>query len=363
MKKLLFIFIFTLLFSAVSLGQAIIEGTIKDMETGKPLPGVNVYISGTTFGTATDNDGHYKFTSSATGFYNLVFSFVGYKKEVRQIELKSSSAIAINVDMEEKVNKLESIEVTASNKKDDKQWQRHYNIFFNQFIGKTEYADEVTIENPWALDFKEDDGLIIATSRKPLTITNMALGYRLHVELVKFEWPKYQDQGGVYLVYSSYEQIEPKGKKQQHRWKKNRIKNYAGSFDHFLKNLYSDKLDESNFLINQSWNLSRMPKGKARYKLNSKPNIPYTLRATAKGFELNGKIDVRYDKNVEYEFNGTTYTVSVEKQGGIASKTRDHVFFVDKYGTLLDPTSLETYRNWATSRMANNLPTNYSIGN
>lgn len=358
MKKLFFIFIFTLLFSALSLGQAIIEGTVKDMETGKPLPGVNVYLSGTTFGTATDNNGHYKFTSSAAGFYNLVFSFVGYQKEVRQIELKSTSAITININMEEKVNELESIEVTASNK----QWQRHYNIFFNQFIGKTEYADEVTIENPWVLDFKEDDGSIIAISMKPLIITNMALGYKLHVELVKFKWPKYQDRGGAYVFYSSYEQIEPEGKKQQHRWKKNRIKSYAGSFDHFLKTLYSDKLDGSNFSINRSWNLSHLPNGKTRYELNFKPDIHYTLRATAKGFELDGKIDVKYDGAVRYEFNGTTHSVYVDKRGGIVSKTRDHFFFVDRYGTLLDPTSIELSQNWATSRMANNVPTNYSIG-
>jgi hypothetical protein len=359
MKKLVSIFFLILLFSEIGFGQALLEGTVKDMRTGKPLSGVNVYLSGTIFGTSTDNNGRYKFSPSTTGSHQLVFSFVGYQKEVRQVELKSSSAFTRNVSMKEKVNKLETIEVTASNE----EWQKQYSIFFDQFIGKTELASEVTIENPWVLDFKERKGLIIATAKKPLTVINMALGYKIYVELVKFEWPKYQDRGGIYMIYPKYERLTPDGEQQQHRWKKNRIKSYAGSLDHFLKSLYTNKLEENNFSVDQSRNLSPLPQGKTKYELMSKPDIPYAARETAKGFELKGKIDVKFDGNIKYEFDGTTYSVSIEKQGGIMSKARDHFFFIDRYGTLLNPVSLQMYQWWADSRMANSLPKNYSIAN
>lgn len=37
-----------------------VYGTVVDEETGEPLPGVNVVVKGTTFGTVTDIEGHYQ---------------------------------------------------------------------------------------------------------------------------------------------------------------------------------------------------------------------------------------------------------------------------------------------------------------
>lgn len=362
MKKILFILLLALLLSETALGQAPIKGTVKDMSTAQPLPGVNVYLSGTTFGTSTDSNGQYSFTPPATGSYNLVFSFVGYEKKVRQIELDDSSDLTFNVNLKEKVNKLGNIEVISSNKQEDEQWQNHYSLFFNQFIGKTNFAKDATIENPWVLKFKEQRGKIIATAKRPLTIINNALGYKLYVDLVKFEWPKYHDRGGVYVVYHRYEELKPDRNEQLHQWKKNRIKSYAGSFAHFLKSLYNDKIDENNFTLKRSWNLSRLSTGKTRYELNSKPNIPYAVRETAKGFELKGRIDVKFEGKVKYKFDGAMHSIRIEKRGGIDSTNRDNFFFVDRFGSLINPVSLQTYKEWAASRMANSLPQNYSMG-
>lgn len=59
-----------------------ITGTISD-ENGLPLPGVNIVIKGTTTGTQTDFDG--KYSISATSGSVLVFSYVGYQTEERNV--------------------------------------------------------------------------------------------------------------------------------------------------------------------------------------------------------------------------------------------------------------------------------------
>jgi TonB-linked SusC/RagA family outer membrane protein len=55
-----------------------VEGVVTD-DTGLPLPGVNVYIKGTSTGTVTDFDGKYLISASNNDV--LVFSFIGFMQQ------------------------------------------------------------------------------------------------------------------------------------------------------------------------------------------------------------------------------------------------------------------------------------------
>jgi TonB-linked SusC/RagA family outer membrane protein len=55
-----------------------ITGTVTDSSSGKPLPGVNVLVKGSTSGTATNADGEYELPVESLQD-TLVFSFVGYE--------------------------------------------------------------------------------------------------------------------------------------------------------------------------------------------------------------------------------------------------------------------------------------------
>lgn len=348
-----------LCFANISWGQATIQGKVVEASSGKPLEGVNVYLAGTTIGQSTGKNGGYKITTSVSGSYNLVFSFVGFKKQVDKVELSPSVSLTKNKELKEQVASLEGVKVKTSNEK----WKRRYNFFVDQFLGKTSYADNVTIENPWALNFKEEEGFIIATSQKPLTITNQALGYKLYVELVMFKWPKYRDQGGAYKMYPKFEQLKANSQKQQHLWKKNRLKNYLGSFQHFLKSLYADKLSQNGFSVNQSRFLNKLPQGKTEYELLSKPGISQIRRNNLKGYELRRKIEVEYRTSTKYHFNDNTESIFTTKYGGVEANTKNKLFFINKHGILLNPVSLKTYGDWARERVANRLPSNYTIHN
>lgn len=358
MRKLFLIFILIFLLWESVFAQAVLEGTVKDAETGETIPGVNVYLAGTTFGTSTDQGGYYKITANASGTYHLVFSFVGYQKQVYRIELTSSSSQKANVKLREKTIQLEELEVRASNKK----WKKQYEIFFDRFVGQNRYAEKVTIKNPWVINFEENGRYLIADAQRPIKVINKALGYKLYCELVAFKWSKYHNQDGLYKLYTRYQSLEPSNDQEKHRWKRNRAKAYVGSFNHFLEVLYHDTIKESDFTIDENWNLDSLSKDKTNSELMSFPYLTHHQRQTAKGFEVEGYTDIEFEGSITYDHNGETHSLSIKKNSGISPGSKDNYFFIDEYGSLLNPISLSVYGDWAGNRMANSLPTNYLIG-
>lgn len=71
---------FALLFGADALAQqGTIRGTVTDADTRESLPGVNVLVTGTARGAATDFDGNYVIDGLRPGEYNLQITFIGYE--------------------------------------------------------------------------------------------------------------------------------------------------------------------------------------------------------------------------------------------------------------------------------------------
>ena len=85
-----------------------IRGTIKDLETGETLPGVNVLAKGTTTGTVTDVDGNYRLTVS-DDVTTLVFSSVGYLAE----EVEIGGQAIINVSLSPDIQSLQEVVVVG----------------------------------------------------------------------------------------------------------------------------------------------------------------------------------------------------------------------------------------------------------
>ena len=56
-----------------------ISGTIKEAGNGSGLPGVNVMVKGTYYGSASDLDGRYKINNISPGSYDVEISMIGYK--------------------------------------------------------------------------------------------------------------------------------------------------------------------------------------------------------------------------------------------------------------------------------------------
>lgn len=104
-----------LLFSGNIFSQnGTIRGTIYDAETGESLPGVSIYISGTTTGTTSDLDGMFNL-STVPGLFNLSFSYISYNTIIiEEVEVKPDDVIFLgDVMLEEQTFELAEVNITA----------------------------------------------------------------------------------------------------------------------------------------------------------------------------------------------------------------------------------------------------------
>ena len=65
--------------SLYAAGTGTINGQVTDAETGAPLPGANVIVTGTQTGAATDDHGEYTIRNVPPGSYVLKFDYIGYE--------------------------------------------------------------------------------------------------------------------------------------------------------------------------------------------------------------------------------------------------------------------------------------------
>ena len=103
--------------SLISFGlqAATIKGSVTDKETGEPLIGATVQISGTTTGAITDMDGTFELVGVRNGTYELIFSYISYK--TLTVNVTVSGVAEIKVEMIPDTQQLEGVTVTAEAKR------------------------------------------------------------------------------------------------------------------------------------------------------------------------------------------------------------------------------------------------------
>jgi TonB-dependent starch-binding outer membrane protein SusC len=108
-QKLLFLCLFFCLglFSTVLAQERTVTGKVTDKSTGDGIPGVSVFVKGTTSGTITDVSGSYRINVPAGG--TLVFQAVGLSK----MEMVVGSESTLDIQMEQDLVGLNEVVVTG----------------------------------------------------------------------------------------------------------------------------------------------------------------------------------------------------------------------------------------------------------
>ncbi|NOZ56907.1 MAG: PEGA domain-containing protein, partial [Calditrichaeota bacterium] len=99
--------------SALPQEKGRLHGTVLDAKTGEPLPGVQIVVQGTFFGTTTARDGTYKLPLPP-GKYTIVARMLGYEEQHREVELRAGETAKIDFRLRETVLKAPEVVVTAS---------------------------------------------------------------------------------------------------------------------------------------------------------------------------------------------------------------------------------------------------------
>lgn len=111
MKFLVFIALAILIFQNVNAQTAILKGKVIDIKTKSTVPGVNIILEDKS-GGVSDLNGNYSIVVKA-GKHLVSYNFIGYKTEVRSVELKPDETISVNVSLNEEVEVIDEIVVSA----------------------------------------------------------------------------------------------------------------------------------------------------------------------------------------------------------------------------------------------------------
>ncbi len=98
--------------SAQTVGK--IAGTVTEVETGEPIPGVNIVVVGTKMGAATDINGEYYILNVPPGKYELRASIIGFQTiKMTDIIVNATRTTTIDFKMSVEVLKSEEVVIIA----------------------------------------------------------------------------------------------------------------------------------------------------------------------------------------------------------------------------------------------------------
>lgn len=106
--------ILSLLFTQLNAQNGYLRGSVFDGKTGEFLPGVTVYVEGTTLGTITDFDGLFGL-ELAPGNYQIRISFISYETiKIQDLKIDAGKTTLLeNLKMEEASIEIQETVVTA----------------------------------------------------------------------------------------------------------------------------------------------------------------------------------------------------------------------------------------------------------
>ncbi|MEM6326065.1 MAG: carboxypeptidase-like regulatory domain-containing protein [Bacteroidota bacterium] len=351
MRRLLLL---ALLAAPASVAQtATVTGTVRDA-SGTPLPGANVYLSGTTRGDAADINGRYAIEGIAPGAYRLVASMVGFAPEVDEIRLGTEAEVVVDFELEGL--ELETATVEAER---DARWERRLAWFQRELIGTSGRADSTEILNPWVLDFRLRWGTLTATAREPLLIENRALGYRLRYDLHAFS------ASSARVSYDGDEQftpLRPATAGQAARWATAREAAYRGSLAHLLRSLLHRTAEAEGFSFLLTYRDENDIRGTgATFRTDSRRLV----RADDDGWgtlRVRGRLDVTYAEPEDPAYLDHPWTSERRRRPATVQTSGVHVrrsARFDPQGTPEDPFAISTSGYFGFERLADRVPEDY----
>lgn len=98
----------------VHVTDAHIYGHIVEARTGEHLPHIFIMLKGTTTGVSSDNTGHYFIRNVPVGKFIIEVSAIGYKTQMREIEVKEGVSYEVNFVLEDDYVQLDGVIVSAT---------------------------------------------------------------------------------------------------------------------------------------------------------------------------------------------------------------------------------------------------------
>lgn len=107
--KVLIVSLFILLPTCLFARTVTISGVVKEKDSKEVLPGANVVVRGTPYGTISGLDGSFTLKGLEPGTYELEISFITYKTEIVKVRVEDGKAAFFSVELEDDAELLDAV--------------------------------------------------------------------------------------------------------------------------------------------------------------------------------------------------------------------------------------------------------------
>ena len=162
----------------------LLQGTVYDAKTKETLPGVAIFLDGTSIVTTSDNDGKFLLEVGKIINAHLVFRHLSYESLIieKPFEYQKEAFFLV-----EKTNLINEARVVADF--DPLSRSEKMRIFKEFFLGTSVAAKSCVIFNEDDIvlryDYKAD--MLYASAANPLIVENRYLGYGMEIDIKYFQ--------------------------------------------------------------------------------------------------------------------------------------------------------------------------------
>jgi len=339
-----------------------IHGIVLDGETGLPISGANIFVSGTTFGGASAVDGAYLFTIPEWMLeIDIVSSMVGYQSVTATVDAAGVNEVNQDFSMIQRVVELGSMTVSSSNT----DWKNNLKRFEQRLFSTTAFGKKCVIRNPEVLDFIFDRSSeeLEASANEALIIDNRQLGYTVTIHNARLTGTELmlKWEGTV-----QFKEMAPKNDKESRRWKKNRTHAYMGSPRHFLASMIEGTLEENRFNV---WEVDQPGQVFKNYALQRSANdsenwFSYVGRDSTIYVQFYRTLMISYTgetQPTEYDRYMYVHALGTNSRGDQVSWARldGAPVIIDRSGRQYTKYGMQLFGQWAWERLGEQLPFDY----
>ncbi len=396
MPKSFLYFIFSLLPSGV-FAQSFISGRVLSHADHKPVPNADVFLSNTSIGGHTDNDGTFTLSNIKPGKYDLVISIVGFETYNQTITVLHSDFALGDIEILPRALQLNEVKIKAQRETAGER-ALNLSLFKAEFLGLSKLAAHCKIVNPnvLRLHYDKEAEKLTASTNEFLVVENPDLGYRIKYLLNSFAAKYVAGQTASVQFEGPRLFEEMQGPQyQQQEWKKRRLDVYKNSAMHFLRAALKDQISEEGFRVTP---LEPVPNPQRAPDSLIKVKIKFFDRLTAVNDNYSDSLafwekQSKLPQKVKDPLNKADIIRPTNQQGVYAIRPPDHsgglrvdyneqhhfsayindnstvlkftnafAFFDDNGIVIIDPTNMAMAGRWGNNRVAELLPDNYEPG-
>ncbi len=201
-----------------------------------------------------------------------------------------------------------------------------------------------------------------------LILENKRLGYRIHYQLKDFG---YNAAEGTTLYHGEYSFEELNGTDDQKKeWAKHRLETYQGSFMHFLRSVFQKNTLENGFIVRPLY-------GYGTERINPDIEDPYKVIIKDRPVQFDSLLTPVGTGFMSFKFNQLYIVYDPQKAAGYTGSKSDEKKMIikankssmlklgsaesviDQKGSYTDYNDFYIRGNWATKRVADQLPVEY----